>query len=199
MVQRSALAGYATTRNRFSGTNSMSELIRKIANERDQKAFGELFLMYGPRVKAMMMRRGADAATAEEIAQEALLLVWRKAHLFAEAKGSVGTWVFTIARNLRIDRLRREFVWQELTEENLEQPSDALSPEEMLDANEQQRRVRALVATLPADQQQILQLSFNEGLSHSEIAQRLALPLGTVKSRMRLAYQKLRVAFDEGK
>jgi RNA polymerase sigma-70 factor (ECF subfamily) len=175
----------------------MSDLLRRIARDRDQKAFTELFQAFGPRVKAMMMRRGVDQATAEELAQETMLTVWRKAHLFAEGKGSVATWVFTIARNLRIDRLRREVVWQELDEETFEQASDELSPEETVSAGEQHRRLSVLVAALPEDQRHILQLSFTEGLSHSEIAERLGLPLGTVKSRMRLAYQKLRGAFEE--
>ena len=175
----------------------MSDLLRRIAVERDQEAFRELFRAFGPRVKAMLMRRGADAAAAEDIAQETLLTVWRKAHLFVDTKGSVATWMFTIARNLRIDRLRREFVWQELSDQELQEPEDAPSPEDRVGDAEQFARVRAELAQLPDEQKLILTLAFHEGLSHSEIAGRLGLPLGTVKSRMRLGYQRIRTALEE--
>jgi RNA polymerase sigma-70 factor (ECF subfamily) len=92
----------------------MSGLLQRVAHDHDPRAFSELFLKYGPRVKAMMMRQGADAGTAEDIAQDTMLAVWRKAHLFAENKGSITTWIYTIARNLRIDRLRRQVIWQDI-------------------------------------------------------------------------------------
>ena len=101
----------------------MADLLRRVAEQADPAAFRELYQTYGPRVKAYMMRQGADAATAEDLAQETLLTVWRRASLYAEDKGSAATWIFAIARNLRIDRLRREMPWQELPEGRLEQPS----------------------------------------------------------------------------
>ena len=101
----------------------MADLLRRVAEQADPAAFRELYQTYGPRVKAYMMRQGADAATAEDLAQETLFTVWRRASLYAADKGSAATWIFAIARNLRIDRLRREVPWQELPEERLEQPS----------------------------------------------------------------------------
>jgi RNA polymerase sigma-70 factor (ECF subfamily) len=96
-----------------------------------------------------MMRRGADAATAEDLAQETLLTVWRRASLYAEEKGSAAGWVFAIARNLHIDRLRREVPWQELPEERMEQASAELAPDEAVSEREREARVRAALAELP--------------------------------------------------
>jgi len=172
----------------------MADLLRRIAERADPAAFRELYETFGPRVKAYMMRRGADAGTAEDLAQETLLTVWRKAALYAGDKGSMTTWVFTIARNLRIDRLRREVPWQELPEGRLAEASGDPQPDEAMADKERQERVQAALAELPAEQQQVVALAYLEGLSHSEIAARLDMPLGTVKSRMRIAYQKIRSA-----
>jgi RNA polymerase sigma-70 factor (ECF subfamily) len=143
-----------------------------------------------------MMRRGADASTAEDLAQETLLTVWRKAALYADDKGSLTTWVFAIARNLRIDRLRREVPWQELPEGRLAEASGDPLPDEAMAEKERRQRVQAALARLPGEQKEVVALAYLEGLSHSEIAARLAMPLGTVKSRMRMAYQKIRVVLE---
>lgn len=176
---------------------TMSDLLQKVAQARDVEAFRKLFELYGPRVKSYMMRQGADATTAEDLAQETLLTVWRKAQLYSDEKGSATTWIFTIARNLRIDRLRREVSWQPLPEDRDEEASDGPSPEEEVTERERRDKVRAVLATLPPDQSEVVTLSYVEGLSHSEIAERLGLPLGTVKSRMRLAYQKVKEAVED--
>jgi RNA polymerase sigma-70 factor (ECF subfamily) len=181
----------------LASKRSMTELLQRIAQRADRQAFAELFQSYAPRVKAYMMRQGADANTAEELAQETLLTVWRKAALYSDEKGSATTWIFTIARNLRIDRLRRELVYQELPEGREEEASTDELPDEAVTARERQERVRAALALLPEDQHEVVSLSYLEGLSHSEIADRLSLPLGTVKSRMRLAYQKIREAVED--
>jgi RNA polymerase sigma-70 factor (ECF subfamily) len=170
----------------------MADLLQRIAERADPAAFRELYEAYGPRVKAYMMRRGADAGTAEDLAQETLLTVWRKAALYAGEKGSMTTWVFAIARNLRIDRLRREVPWQELPEGRMAQASEDPLPDEAMAEKEQQERVQAALADLPPEQKEVVSLAYLEGLSHSEIAERLGVPLGTVKSRMRIAYQKIR-------
>ncbi len=175
----------------------MSDLLRNVAERGDAEAFQELFESYVPRVKAYMVRHGADATTAEELAQETLLTVWRKAKLYSGEKGSATTWIFTIARNLRIDRLRREIPWQELPSGYAEEPSTDAPPDEVLSERERGERVKAALAKLPADQHEVVVLAYIEGLSHSEIASRLGLPLGTVKSRMRLAYLKVREAIED--
>jgi RNA polymerase sigma-70 factor (ECF subfamily) len=171
---------------------SMSEFLQRIAERGDVEAFRQLFDAYAPRVKSYMMRQGADANTAEELAQETLLTVWRKASFYSSDRGSATTWVFTIARNLRIDRLRKEQRWVPLPDEYNNEPSADAGPDEILAEEERRLQMQRALAELPTDQQEVVVLSYIEGLSHSEIAERLGLPLGTVKSRMRLAYLKIR-------
>jgi len=175
----------------------MAELLQRIADRKDVEAFRRLFETFGPRVKSYMMRQGADAATAEELMQEALLTVWRKAALYSSEKGNASTWIFAIARNLRIDRLRRETVFQELPDAYAELASEEALPDETAVLGERQRRIRAALDELPEEQRAIIMLSFVDGLSHSEIAEQTGLALGTVKSRMRLAYQKLRDQIED--
>lgn len=178
-------------------TGTMADLLQRVAANGDVEAFRLLFQAYAPRVKSYMMRQGADSTAAEELAQETLLTVWRKAALYSEDKGSATTWIFTIARNLRIDRLRREVAWQPLPEDHEEQSSDEPGPDEALSERERGERVQAVLGTLPEEQASVITLAFVEGLSHSEIAAKLGLPLGTVKSRMRLAYHKVRDALED--
>jgi len=176
---------------------AMAELLYRIAQSRDPQAFSALFDAYAPRLKSYMIRQGADPATAEELAQETLLTVWRKAQLYSGEKGSASTWIYTIARNLRIDRIRRETPWQELPEGHNEEAADDPPPDEIVSGRERSERVQDALKTLPAEQYDVVVLSYLDGLSHSEIAERLDLPLGTVKSRMRLAYQKLRESVED--
>jgi RNA polymerase sigma-70 factor (ECF subfamily) len=162
-----------------------------IAASQDETAFSSLFARYAPRIKGYMMRQGVDATTAEELAQEAMTTVWRKAGMYSSDKGNPSTWIFTIARNLRIDRVRRERVFQPLPEGHNETASDDEPADVALVREERYAALRQALETLPADQLEIVTLSYMDGLSHSEVADHLDLPLGTVKSRMRLAYSKL--------
>ena len=146
----------------------MSDLLSRIALDRSEVAFRELFEDYGPRIKGYMMRQGADAAAAEELAQETLLTVWRKAVVYTADKGSTSTWIFTIARNLRIDRLRRETPWQELTpEQEASIPSEEVLPDDAASQSERGTRVRTVLAGLPPDQLEVVTMAFIDGLSHS--------------------------------
>jgi RNA polymerase sigma-70 factor, ECF subfamily len=189
---------YRETPARLSSREEMSDLLSLIARDRSEAAFSELFEQYAQRVKAYMLRQGADPATAEELAQETLMVVWRKAALYSSEKGSLSTWIFTIARNLRIDRLRRETAWQELPDDLAETlVSDETPPDESVSLKEREIRVRNVLGSLSPEQRQVVELAYIEGLSHSEISARLSLPLGTVKSRMRLAYQKVRDALED--
>ena len=176
---------------------AMSELLARIAQGSDAAAFHELYQSYGPRVKAYLVRRGADPATAEDLAQETLLAVWRRAALFSSTRGTASTWIFSIARNLWIDRLRKEVPWQELPPAHAEASSSEPSPDAVLSENEVRIRVRAALTALPAEQQRVLELAYLQGLSHGEIAARLGVPLGTVKSRVRMAYQRLRAQVED--
>ncbi len=187
----------ARAQPRTSKNKEMSELLARVAAVKDSAAFQELFENFVPRVKSYLIRQGADANTAEELAQETLLIIWRKAGLYSSEKGSPTTWIFTIARNLRIDRLRREVPWQALPEGHKEESSDEPLPDELASERERKIRVQNALQELPHDQRQVISLSYIEGLSHSEISQRLSLPLGTVKSRMRLAYQRIRECLED--
>ena len=138
------------------------------------------------------MRLGMDAATSDELAQETMLRVWQKSALFDSGKASATTWIFAIARNLRIDRIRRDSRPEPDPNDPTFLPPPELSAEEHVDARKRQEAVRASLADLPDDQRQAVHLSFVEGLSHQEIAERLHIPLGTVKSRLRLSFDKLR-------
>jgi RNA polymerase sigma-70 factor, ECF subfamily len=176
---------------------SMPELVQRIARNQDPQAFQDLFVRFGPRVKAMMMRQGADADTAEDIAQDTMLAVWRKAHLFVESKGSITTWIYTIARNLRIDRLRRHVVWQDIDDEADRLVSNEEAPDVTVSRGEVRDLVRDALRLLPPEQLEAVQLSYVDGLSHHEISERLKMPLGTVKSRIRLAYQKIKESIGD--
>jgi len=172
----------------------MNALLGRVASERDRTAFAALFSHFAPRVKAYLLRQGAPAPVAEDLAQ-ALLSLWRKAHLFDPAKASVGTWLFTIARNLRIDAIRRE-KRPELDPEDF-MPDSGLAADEGLVQADDESRLRLALKELPADQIQVVELSFFADKPHSQIAAELGIPLGTVKSRLRLAMSRLKRAMGE--
>lgn len=173
-----------------------ADLVEAIAHRQDRQAFAEIFNYYGPRVKGYMLRLGAGDALGEELAQEVMITVWRKAHLFDRAQASVSTWIFRIARNKRIDVARRLNRPELDPEEPALLPEAPLAADEALSALEQEERVRVVLAELPGEQLTLLQQAFYEGLSHREIAERNGLPLGTVKSRIRLAFAKMRARLD---
>jgi len=198
MLRPSIDSPTACAPRRASAWGWMPDLLSRIATERSDGAFRRLFEEFGPQIKHYMMRHGADAASAEELAQETLLTVWRKAGLYSPAKGTPATWMFSIARNLRIDRLRRETCWQELSDEVAEgTPSEDTPPDDAASERQRQARVQAVLAALPEDQRAVVTAAFVDGLSHHDISARLSLPLGTVKSRLRLAYQKVRAALED--
>ena len=138
------------------------------------------------------MRRGADAELAEDLAQDTMLALWNKASLYAPERGSVSTWVFTIARNLRIDRLRRQGSYQFVDLDDYEEVCDDPISDEVVMADQERTLVRQAMKGLPDEQMDIIRMAYLQDLSQSEIASRLSIPLGTVKSRMRLAYARLR-------
>lgn len=167
-----------------------AEVMLKVRDDRDTEAFATLFRHYGPRVKAFLMKSGADAALAEEVAQDVMATVWQKAALFDPARASVATWVFTIARNRRIDALRRarrpepeDLPWGPEAE-----PDQA----DALQMQQESRKLGAALAALPKSQRELIERAYFGDLSHAEIAAQTGLPLGTIKSRIRLALEKLR-------
>lgn len=175
-------------------------LISAIATDKDRNAFAEVFQFFAPRTKSFMQRSGLSEATAEELAQETLLSVWRKAAQFDPATTGVAAWIFTIARNLRIDAHRREKRSRltEATDVEIEfQVDESPQPDTQLAAAQSEQRVRAALSQLSSDQMRVVELSFFEEKAHSEIAELLGIPLGTVKSRLRLAMVRLRNLLGE--
>jgi RNA polymerase sigma-70 factor (ECF subfamily) len=172
----------------------LADWLAAVAQSRNRQAFARLFQWFAPRVKRYMQRQGADPDLAEDLAQETLIQVWRKADQYDPAKAAPSAWVFTVARNLRIDRLRRQRLYEvELTDEADTEDEHGNGHQrtlERLDAG----RLTALVGALPAEQVQVIRLAYFEGLSHAEVGKALDVPLGTVKSRLRLALAKLRTA-----
>lgn len=175
-----------------------ADLIEAIATRQDRAAFATLYRHFAPRVKAFIMRSGADAEAAQEVAQEALIMVWRKAPSFDRTRASAATWLYTIARNKRIDLLRRSGRPAIATEDWLA----VFAPEEedadkSVIAGQTYTRVKELLAGLSADQLVVIQKAFFEDKTHTVIAEELKLPLGTVKSRIRLALGRLRDALEK--
>jgi RNA polymerase sigma-70 factor (ECF subfamily) len=181
--------------NRPAEVAEMDALLGRVATHQDRAAFAVLFTHFAPRVKAYLLRLGASSGVAEELAQEALLSVWRKAHLFDPAKASAATWLFTIARNLRIDAIRREKRPELDPEDFMPEPDADADSGLMLAENE--GRLRLALKELPVDQIQVVELSFFADKPHSQIAAELGIPLGTVKSRLRLAMGRLKRAMGD--
>ncbi|MFK7877475.1 MAG: sigma-70 family RNA polymerase sigma factor [Paracoccaceae bacterium] len=164
----------------------------RIATDQDKAAFAELFGHFAPRIKGFLMKSGADATLAEECAQEVMATVWLKAHMFDPARASVATWIFTVARNRRIDILRRE---RRPEPEDLPWGPEA-EPEQddVLVLQEETNILNRALQDLPEAQRDLVQKAYYGDMSHSEIAQITGLPLGTIKSRIRLALERLRHA-----
>jgi RNA polymerase sigma factor (sigma-70 family) len=182
----------------------LADLLIAVAKVQDRVAFAGLYRFFAPRVKSFLLRAGLDSGVAEELAQETLVSVWRKAASFDPTKACVSTWVYTIARNLRVDHLRRkrEVLREpppdgEHENEALHQqadPSPSL-PDQLADQRAH-ALVRSAIEQLPHEQREVLRLSYYEDQPHAAIAAALGIPLGTVKSRMRLAVTRLRETLE---
>ena len=172
------------------------KLIAAIADFKDKSAFHEIFDRYAPKIKSFAFRLGSEANAAEDIVQETMIAVWRHSHLYNQSKGSVSTWIFTIARNKRYDYLRRRMRPEP-------DPMDPAflkhqnTPEEDMEKVREEITVRKAINSLPDEQSKIVKMSFYEGKTHQVLAEELNLPLGTVKSRMRLALKKIRDEVQE--
>ena len=171
-------------------------LIEAVALRRDRDAFARLFEHFAPRLKAYLIKAGATAGAAEDFAQDAMLTVWRKAELFDSAKARAATWIFTIARNRRLDVLRQDARRTRMPEIELAQEEPERT-DQILSTAQEAERLKTAMAHLSADQIEVLRLAFFQDNPHSEIARRLDLPLGTVKSRIRKAMIKLRTLLDD--
>ena len=170
--------------------NTWVEHLKRIQADQDQRAFAELFAHFAPRVKAFLMKSGASPSMAEECTQEVMATLWHKAHLFDPSRASVATWIFTIARNKKIDALRKQ---RRPEPENLEWGPEA-EPEaaDILVLQQESQQLTEAMTALPSQQRELIEKAYFGDLSHSEIAAETGLPLGTIKSRLRLALSKLR-------
>ncbi|GGO27936.1 ECF RNA polymerase sigma factor RpoE [Gemmobacter aquaticus] len=165
-------------------------LLLAVRDQQDKVAFAALFRHFAPRVKGFLMKSGMSAALAEECAQDVLATLWQKSHLFDPTRASVATWVFTIARNRRIDAARRaarpepeDLPWG---------PEAEPDQQEALEMAQETERLGAALALLPESQRALIEKAYFGELTHTEIAAETGLPMGTIKSRIRLALDKLR-------
>jgi RNA polymerase sigma-70 factor (ECF subfamily) len=195
---RAVLGRAATTeRDRILTPTEETEVqwvacITAIAKDEDQAAFATLFRHFAPRVKAFLMKSGADEALAEECMQDVMATLWQKAHFYDPTRASVATWIFTIARNRKIDLLRR---YARPEPEDLPWgPEDAPDQADVLALQEENDRLAQAIRQLPVKQRTLIERAYFGDLSHSEIAAETGLPLGTIKSRIRLALERLRRA-----
>jgi len=182
-----------TTASLDAGTpEGATHVMHMIAQNKNKEAFKVLFEHFAPRVKGYMLKLGTENSLADELAQETLLMVWRKAEQFDRSKASPSTWIFTIARNLRIDAFRK------LNRPELDPEDPALIPQaeeaadDRVDRIERADIVAEAIKELNPEQAEVVRMSFYQDKSHSEIAEELGVPLGTVKSRLRLAFGRIR-------
>ena len=181
--------------------DELAALVSAVSRRGDRTAFATLFRTLAPRVKGFLLRSGADAGAAEDLTQETLVMVWRKAATFDARRASVATWVFTIARNLWIDQCRRSSAPAEHQQRtgwlaDLPQPTSASEDIEPVLDQQRRDRVRTVLASLPHEQAEAVRMAYFNEATHEHIASRLGIPLGTVKSRIRLAIAALRRRLD---
>lgn len=170
------------------------DLLEAVGSDRNHAAFTELFHLLAPRVKRVLVRRGASSALAEELTQETMMAVWRHAATFDRRRASALTWVLTIARNKQLDLVRRvtRFNGKELAQAKREPSAAQPDLEQILHAKQSSRILQDAITVLPREQGLLVREAFGKAKTHREIAAEQALPLGTVKSRLRLALAHLR-------
>lgn len=167
-------------------------LMEAVVKRQCREAFASLFDDFAPKLKAYYRKGGIEMMLAEDLAQETMLAVWRHAAKFSPAVGSPSTWIFTIARNLLIDHVRRQKARQGDLNDPTIQPPPVDIADDLVDARQRYRSLKASLGRLPKEQETILKMAFFDHKAHSEIAEETGLPLGTVKSRIRLAVQRLK-------
>jgi RNA polymerase sigma factor (sigma-70 family) len=172
--------------------HELDDLLTAVGTKRDGQAFSALFDHFRPRVQAQMVRTGLAPFAAADVTQDVMETIWSKAHLFDRSKSAAATWVFRIAHNRRIDVGRRSREQCHAAEDFLDIPDPAESSDACIDTAQREQHVHAALDALPQEQFKMVQLAFFEGLSHTTIAARTNLPVGTVKSRLRLAFSRLR-------
>jgi RNA polymerase sigma-70 factor (ECF subfamily) len=173
-------------------------LLVNIGQNQDKQSFIILFEHFAPRIKSFLMKAGATPSQAEELVQDTMLTIWDKAKAYNPAQAAASTWIFTIARNKRIDGLRKIKNYHTDPNDILEsiKDNDSPNPEDSMADRTAEQRMAVAMKELPPEQAELIRLSFFEDLAHADIAKRTKLPLGTVKSRIRLAVERLRKAIN---
>ena len=179
-----------------ASSDDYADLVAAVATSRDRYAFARLFDFFAPRIYAYLLRLRLEPGVADELTQEVMTTLWQKADLFDRTKSSVGTWLYRIARNRRIDLLRRDREDMVADPRAHDIPDPSPAPDDTLDLSQREASIRAALRLLPQEQLDLVRLAFFEGLSHGDIAAQTGLPLGTVKSRLRLAFTRLRRALE---
>ena len=175
--------------------NSDDELrhcIKAVGKNQDKQAFGIIFKYFAPRLKSFLIKAGSTESQSEEVIQEVMIAVWTKAATYDNSKSSVSTWIYTIARNKRIDKIRKERRhYLSESDEGLEIPVDSTQEKEIL-SSQLSSSLKKYMSNLPEEQSKLLQMSYYYNKTHADISEELKIPLGTVKSRIRLALTKMR-------
>jgi len=179
-------------------TDPWAPYLKRIAADKDREAFRQIFEHFAPMIRAFLLKTGGgDWTQAEEVTQEVMIKIWRKAGSFNSNKASATTWIYTIARNTRIDFIRRnERAERKIEVEDIWHEAETAEPLVDMQQRRVETQIRNAMTTLPDEQKQVLYKAFMEGKSHNEVAEEMGLPLGTVKSRIRLALSKLQVLVD---
>ena len=189
--------GTGSDNDNTKGMSNWDVMLVRVGRDRDRAAFAALFEYFAPRIKSFLLRLGTDMSLCEEIAQEAMIMVWRRAETYNPSQSGASTWIFTIARNKRIDRLRRE----NRPLPDLADPAFAPEPvetgEKTIFRQQEEEKIRHALKNLPDEQAKMIFSAYYEEKSHREIADESGVPLGTVKSRIRLALNRLRAHLDE--
>jgi RNA polymerase sigma factor (sigma-70 family) len=176
----------------YTAPADYDELLTAVGARGDGDAFTMLFDHFRPRLQSQLVRHGVAPVAAEDVAQDVMETIWCKAHLYDPGKAAAASWIFQIARNRRVDLHRRSREHPVPAEDFFAIPDAGEANDDRIDAVQRQQRVRAALDALPQEQMTLVMLAFFEDLSHSAIAGMLNLPLGTVKSRLRLAFARLR-------
>ena len=178
------------TKNETTENHAWVACILSIRDNEDKQAFARLFGHFAPRIKGFLMKSGTDEALAEECAQDVMATLWQKAHLFDPSRASAATWIFTIARNRKIDALRKQ---KRPEPEDLPWgPDQEPDQADVMALQQETTQLGNAIKDLPEKQRLLIEKAYFHDLSHSEIADETGLPLGTIKSRIRLALDRLR-------
>ena len=179
---------------KLSIRSEFDPLLQAVGQKRDRQAFIKIFEYFAPRIKSFLMKGGARPDQAEELVQETMLAIWDRAETYNPAAASASTWIFTVARNKKIDALRKSKYHYYDPNDGLESIKDEgqITAEESVVAQQREEEIKAAMASLPTEQADLIRMSFFDGMAHAEIAAKTKLPLGTVKSRIRLAMDRIR-------